>query len=205
MVFVVVGNDFDESLLHYAGTPGLHVFVDSAGRLVLRRLDYEARTLRGLVRSSAFGRYLAWNLHAHTQVLDLWHRLRHGSRVEAPVVGNTASQADSVRVLDSHRAIDAVLDRLPAATGLPANRMLFLLDGRRPDLYSDSAMTASSGSYFAIMRQYFQRAAEERGYEVRDLEPRFAARYKAAGTRFEFKTDGHWNSAGHAEAAATAA
>jgi hypothetical protein len=42
------------------------------------------------------------------------------------------------------------------------------------------------------------REASRRGYEVIDLQPWFVARSRDGRTRFEFPTDGHWNSIGHA-------
>ncbi len=201
LAFVVVGNDFDESLLRYAGFPGLHVLVDSGGTFALRRIDYAAASARGLVRRSALGRYLAWNLQARVRLYALWDAVR-GTGKQAASVGNTAEIADSSRVRESRRAVDYVLEALPKRTGLSAGQMLFIMDGKRPQLYSDSGLVEARESYFELMRVYLQHAAQTRGYEVIDLEPRFVTKNRGDGTRYEFETDGHWNSAGHAVAAA---
>jgi hypothetical protein len=197
LAFIVVGNDFDESLRAYANAPGLHVLVDSSGTLALRRNDYRVASARGLIRSSALGRYLAWNLRP--AIVILWNKIR-GLESGTASVGNTSASADSARVRASRRAVDYVLDQLPRRTGLPAGRMLFLVDGKRPQLYSDSVLYTARQSYFELMRSYFWEAARLRGYEVVDLEPRFIVKYRSNGTRFETLVDGHWNASGHAVA-----
>jgi hypothetical protein len=39
--------------------------------------------------------------------------------------------------------------------------------------------------------------ARERGFEVLDMAPYFFAEHRKTGVRFEWPTDGHWNSEGH--------
>ncbi len=44
LVILVVGNDFDESLIKYKSSPGFHYFVESdQGELILKRVDFEIR------------------------------------------------------------------------------------------------------------------------------------------------------------------
>jgi hypothetical protein len=203
LVLVVVGNDFDESLSKYAATPGLHVLADSAGGFALRRIDYSPATLRGWVRASALGRYLSWNLRARERLIALLAHARSRSAAADANVGNTAALADPDRVRDSQRAVDYVLNQLPKATGMPQKHILLVLDGIRPELYSDSTRARVEESYFGQMRRYLLAAGQSRGYEVIDLEPNLVARHRRDGVRFESETDGHWNAIGHGEAAAS--
>ena len=198
IVIVVIGNDFDESLLAYNARPGLHVYAtDADGRLHLQRIDYAPSPFRFLVRHSALGRYLVFHLNAPKVLSQLAARFGLASPAQAQLpqfVGNTAADASPQRIRDSQAAIAAFFDDLEAMVALPADRVAFLVDGAR--YQSDIALT--EGSYFGLMRTHFMREASRRGYEVIDLQPWFVARSRDGRTRFEFPTDGHWNSIGHA-------
>jgi len=197
IVIVVVGNDFDESLLAYNSRPGLHVYVrDADGRLHLRRIDYAPSPFRFLVRHSALGRYLVFHLNAPDLAKEAAARFGLTSLAHAALpefVGNTAADTSPQRVRDSQAAVAAFFDDLAAIVPLPADRVAFLVDGARYE--SDIALTERS--YFGLMRAHFMREASRRGYEVIDLQPWFVARSRDGRTRFEYPTDGHWNSIGH--------
>ena len=65
LAIVVIGNDWDESLATIKAGPGFHQYVEgSDGSLALRRFDYVPSWWRELVRQSALGRYLFFNLQA---------------------------------------------------------------------------------------------------------------------------------------------
>src|SRR5918996_1920518 len=68
MAFVVISNDFDESLLKYKSEPRFHYF-DERG--ALRRVDYRLSTAKQLLRHSAFLRYLMFNLAAEHRIQAL--------------------------------------------------------------------------------------------------------------------------------------
>jgi hypothetical protein len=201
---VVVGNDFDESLAKYKIGPGFHHFVPAAsGELELRRFDYRPGGLRRIVRRSAFARYLVFNLHAEATVAELLSRLLPAARAAPPpFVGNTSADAGDARLADSRAAVDAFLEALPGAAGSTPDRVALLVDAIRPQIYEGPASERSvAGSYFAVMRGHLIAEAEARGFEVIDLNPVFRSAFRSAGRRFEFRSDFHWNSAGHAAAA----
>jgi hypothetical protein len=201
MAIVVIPNDFDESLLNYQRMPGLYGFHESpGGELSLARVDYRPGLARALVMASALARYL--DLH-----LDLRGVLR---RVAARVgtsrpprwVGNTVADADPGRVSNSMNAVQAFLTDLPERSGLPASRIVFLVDGLRPELYAPDTLAVTVGTYPDVMRRHFIAAAQERGHEVVDMQATFMEHYARVGRRFEAPEDGHWNGLGHEVAAA---
>ena len=156
LVIAVIGNDFDESLIKYKHGPGFHYFDESAeGVLSLTRVDYEPSLLRRVSRHSALARYFATNMH----LLESWDWvMREGGKAAAQkYVGNVEALVDPPRLRDSERTVIAFLDRLPEEAGLPASRILFLVDGMRPNLYSDAGLQEARGSYFDHMRQYLSR------------------------------------------------
>ncbi|MEO8453193.1 MAG: hypothetical protein ABI647_25615 [Gemmatimonadota bacterium] len=200
MAIVVVGNDFDESLLSYKVTPGSHSFAEGAnGALTLSRTDFSRGFARKLLRLSALGRYLIISLSAQNTLANLRAR---GAKATA-FVGNTSASADPKRLADSKRAVDAFLTELPGRSRLAPRAIAFVVDAVRPSIYSLEGAIEAAGSYFGLMRNYFMAEATRRGFEVVDLDPVFAARFARDHQRFEFPDDGHWNALGH-EAAAQA-
>jgi hypothetical protein len=198
IAIAVVGNDFDESLLAYNARPGLHVYArDPADRLRLRRIDFEPSPLRRLVRRSALGRYLVFNIKALETARQMAARVGLVAPAHAAppqYVGNTAAEASPQRVRDSQEAIAAFFDDLANMVPLAPDRIVFLVDGARYE--AEIAMTEAS--YFGLMRKHFMREASQRGYEVIDLQPWFLERSRDGRTRFEDPVDRHWNAAGHA-------
>lgn len=203
MVFVVVGNDFDESLAKYSICPGQHHFVpNDKGELELRRFDFTPSSLSPLVYSSALARYLNLNLKLSTRVSALTRWIRGDSKPESTwYVGNTPAEYTPERMSDSQKALDAFFRELPARSGLPVDRICFLLDAMRPEIYDEAALAKARASYFGQMRAAFLKASRERFYETIDLEPFFQQRHATDNAVFEFPTDYHWNGTGHEVAA----
>jgi hypothetical protein len=198
LVVNVVANDFDESVKDYVKSPGFHYFEEDAeGAFVLRRGTYEPDSMRRLVARSALARYLQPNL----AVIDLpWRRKEPTNRTKR-YVANTASETDVKRMRLSRKAVDQFLDELPARAGLPRDSIVLVLDGIRPALYDEGQLAEVRDSYAFFMREYLAEQAAAQGFEVLDMQPRFIARHKKDGVRFEFPTDQHWNGEGHGEAA----
>jgi hypothetical protein len=200
LAVLVVGNDFDESLAVYKVGPGFHHYVEAAdGALVLRRFDYIPSWRRELVRGSAVGRYLFFNLQVQERLPTLFGlrpalvRPVHAQQY----VGNTRAVADATRINRSKAATKAFLRDLVALAGWTPDRVVFLVDGIR----YPSNDPAVLNSYFVEMRRYFMSEARAAGFEAVDLDPPFFARFKADGRRFEFASDAHWSGHGHAVAA----
>ncbi|WP_455221751.1 hypothetical protein [Kaarinaea lacus] len=201
-VFIVVGNDFDESLIKYKSAPGFHYFSDSADGLKLIRKDYQPTLLKRLSRRSALIRYLAFNVNLSWRSIETMFRNDTGD-ADKMFVGNTRADADEVRISDSKRAVDRFLEELPVQSGVAKEKILFVIDGMRPHLYNPSALQGARGSYFDLMRNYFITRARNMGYEVVDMQSIFIDKHQAEGKQFEFLSDGHWNEAGHALVAET--
>jgi hypothetical protein len=195
IAITVVGNDFDESLLKYKNVPGHHYFAQLPnGKLELQRVDYHAGWIGRVLLHSALARYVIFDLQPLGGFYRVKSWLAGGS--EARFVANTSDSLDPQRVADSRRVIPAFLDELLTRTGLPPDRLLLVVDGVRPELYSGES--TGSDSYFGLMRSELIAAARARGLEVIDLEPVFAAAYRDDKERFEFPDDAHWNAHGHA-------
>lgn len=198
MVFVVVGNDFDESLAKYSTGPGYHfVPVSDTSEFRMIRTDYRPSLWKSMMRQSVLVRYL-WKTIGVGHLSEIISR-KFGNA--GRYVGNTEASSSQERLADSRTAIDQFFRELPERAGIPKSRILFVVDGVRPDVYSASGEVIEVNSYFNLMRRYFLTEAAKQGYETIDMHPRFATRHQRDGSRFEFRIDGHWNGLGHHEAA----
>jgi len=202
LVINVVGNDFDESLASYRIGPGFwHYVPDARGELRLRLFEHHPGWLKDLARESALARYMVMNLHLQESMsavgkLDAW-LFSTPAKAAPRYAGNTEAAADPARVTASLAVIDAFFRDLPVMTGLPAQSVVFTLDGFR---YPHAAETGR-GTYFDLMRQAFLEKARTLGYEAIDLDRRFIPRHLQSGERFEFPDDAHWSGIGHGIAA----
>ena len=150
-----------------------------------------------LVRWLAIVRYTRGNLR-----FDLRHFL-HTSTKGAPrpcvPEGLQAGDAD---------LLAAYADRLPAAYGVPPERVILVFDADRAELYRSHGMSTSSScaTRDSVARNALAAAAARRGEHVIDMGPVFAAYFKATGGRLDYSpSDWHWNAAGHRLAAAEVA
>jgi hypothetical protein len=196
MVVVVVGNDFDESLLEYGARPGTHYLAGEAdGSLALKLRPFEPPFWRRWIASSALARYVFVNL----SLPRILGRFRAPSDPE--FVGNVTADADHMRIERSTEVVDRVLELLPVYSGLQPGNIVLVVDGMRPNLYDPGWLARAQHSFFGVMRRRLIAEASARGYVVIDMQPRFIARHARDGMRFEWEVDGHWNSRGHEEAA----
>ncbi|MCB0404633.1 MAG: SGNH/GDSL hydrolase family protein [Bdellovibrionales bacterium] len=207
LIFVIVGNDFDESLPKYREGNGkrFHYFKEVDGKLSLSREDYLPSPLRRLLRKSALLRYLYINVHLPERLAN-WRAAWASkgtatAKAEPQYVGNTSAGVDPERLRLSESVVDKFFEMLPEKSGLDPSHILFVVDGMRPELYSLESYRSAHESYFGKMRSYFMRAAQQRGYELVDLHSYYAAKHKRTGAKFEFERDAHWNAKGHQTAA----
>jgi len=189
LAFVIIGNDFDESLLKYSDEPQLHHF-DDQGRLVLA--GYELPLAKKVLRQSAFIRYVMYNAMSGARLNQIRHLLRG-----APAVPDAQAANEAERLRDSQHAVDLFLEQLPARCSVSPSSVLLVLDAVRPEIYSAQTMSAAQSGYQGRMRTYIAAEARRRGYQVLDMQPVFIARHALDGSRFEFPTDKHWNALGH--------
>lgn len=193
MIIVIVGNDFDQSLPHYRHNPGFHQFVkDSRGDWQLKLTDYSVGTGLNLARQSALARYLIINVG----IQNLHHQLRYSLNPQH-YARDKSSIGNHQRIADSKPVVDAFLQRIPEAAGLPPGRIMFIFDAIRPDIYDDAAFAASKDTYHGVMREYFMQQATAAGFPFIDLQIEFRDHYARHGRRLEFEVDPHWNSLGH--------
>lgn len=194
MVFSIVANDFDESLIRYKSRPRFHYFEEKDGLYVLTRIDYKLGVLKKILRKSAFVRYIWLNL-AVKQLQESNAEELEG--VQSQFVGYVPRNVSVQRLKDSERAVDEFFRQLTHKSGLDSDNILFVVDGMRPNLYAGDGLVDAQDSFFDHMRSYFISTAKQLEYEVIDMQPVFIKKNRHDGSIFEFKRDGHWNRLGH--------
>ena len=194
MVFIIIGNDFDESLLKYRVQARFHLFRENGDDFVLERVDYRLSNTKASLRKSAFIRYVMLNLDAKA---SLERFLSRAPAQPTEYIGNVPITVEEKKLDDCMRVVDEFFDQLPLRSGLDAAEILFVIDGMRPALYSQEELERTDTSFFAQMKRYFEKQALSLGYEVIDMQPIFIKRNRLDNSRFEFETDGHWNELGH--------
>ncbi len=198
MVFTIIANDFDQSILQYgqAAFGGMFVFSDTNPQAKLQLLPYEGSErsgLRGLLKQSALLRYIYDNLGFNPKQIQAWL----ANAKQTPVrFGGVDAVVEPQRFTDSLRAIDLFFQYLPEKSGLPVNKILFVMDGMR-EVKNAADDAPAQQSYFGQMRQYFMQTAQQRGYEVVDMHPIFL-QAQQVGQKVDFiPQDWHWNSFAH--------
>ena len=194
-VFFIIRNDFDESLYKYKSDARFHYFRKVNEEFALQRVDYRQSQLNGILRKSAFIRYLVLNL----EIQDRLQRLAaaFGSNDRQEPTEEELQLAETMRLIDAKAAVDEFLKRVPDATGANAQSVLFVLDGMRPEMYDPQLLADSENGYVANIRKYFIARARQNGYSIIDMQPVFASRHEEDGAKFDFPTDLHWNKLGN--------
>ena len=195
-VFVIIANDIMESLQSYETSPGFHRFqIEDKNKWNMVLSEYKPSVLRKVLRNSNLAMYLATNLKVHAR---LGIPLILGSRDKrVNYVGNVNFDYSANFWEDSKLAADIYLENLPQWTNLSEDKMIFIIDGIRPDLYSDEALLATRDSFWYKMRKYFIEEATLKGYRVIDMQDIFLENFVENKMKFEFERDLHWNENGH--------
>ncbi|SCA56255.1 conserved exported hypothetical protein [Candidatus Terasakiella magnetica] len=210
MSFVIISNDFDESLLKYKKAPGFHYFDQNK----LRRIDYTPGFLRTIVNSSAVFRYLVYNMHIHKTIAaglrllptDFYQSLKSlfiSKEEKSPsdtlsriFENNVPVTVSAEKSTDAQRAIDLFLGNVVEYSGLPAEKIVFIIDALRARIYQNQPQ--SNKGYAASMFAYFKQQAQAKGFNVIDTDPYFRLDYQKNKTQFDFLPfDAHWNDHAH--------
>ncbi len=197
LTFVIISNDFDESISWRNGRPGFHLYERCDKKTYcLKRKDYQISPLRKIVEASAWAKYSVYNLQIMSFLRKMKHRIKNVTDPEKPktYVANALAVVDPEITKESKIVIDSFFKDLPVYTGLPARNINFVMDGRVYDAAGDTSFEAS---YFAETRRYFTVQAKKMGYTIIDMKPVFSTHFAKNGKRFETKKDAHWNESGH--------
>jgi len=203
MVFVIVGNDYDESISTYNNKPNFYFFYPTENATLTWKLNpYQLGIDDRILRYSALYRYFKNNLNGVAQIEFLRGKMNNllssektGFNPISIYAGDASMHVDHERVQLSQKGVDEYLRLLPEMTGLPPNKILLVVEGRS---YPEELEKSNSFLvFFDIMREYLMQKAREGGFEIIDLQEAFFEHFKQNHQRFEFPTDAHWSDVGH--------
>ena len=189
-VVVVVGNDFDESLINVRHKEGTWGFDGDYNLKFKPFTGYQG--LRELAKNSAFMRYLVFQVGINWRqiVPRVGIAVPHGGN-DSKFAGNTERRKSNLIVKSSQKVISCFFKELVKMNLI--NRVTLVIDADRMDIYQKRI----SKSFFNQMRKHLIKCAEEFGVNYLDLDKVFRDDYANAAQRFEFPTDGHWNEHAH--------
>lgn len=190
-VFLIISNDFDESLLEFKNSPGFFYY-NKKDELEL--VDYEPSTLKVIARSSAFLRYLFLNFH----IQEYLSAITIPDQAEV-YYSNTIAKASASRIERSKHAVDLFIRDIKDMLG--TENVLFVLDADRRSVYKQENPARDEKYYSNNMFEYFKSRSLKNGFRVLDLQPDFYKHFGMHGKRFESTYDAHWNEIGHQVAA----
>ena len=204
LVVVVVGNDFDESVYAHRRRNGIfHLYPRPDGGFDYRLTPLPRSSLaERILRRSALALYLMRNVGISDLISMIGINMAQAAEAGERYVGNTLAEANPARVAEGEAVIAWFLTTLPGAACLSPDQIVLAVDAMRPQLYDDNALAAARTSYFGRMRAKLIADATARGFRVIDMEVPMRADFASQHRPFEFTNDMHWNSHGHAVAAA---
>jgi hypothetical protein len=204
LVVVVVGNDFDESVYPHRRRNGIfHLYPRLDGGFDYRLTPLPRPSLaERILRRSALALYLMRNVGISDLISMIGINMAQAAEAGERYVGNTLAEANPARVAEGEAVIAWFLTTLPGAACLSPDEIVLTVDAMRPQLYDDNALAAARTSYFGRMRAKLIADATARGFHVIDMEVPMRVDFASQHRPFEFTNDMHWNSHGHAVAAA---
>ena len=195
-IFVIIANDFMESLSKYGSSPGFHRFkINPDTSWTMELSTYTPSNLRKVLRRSKLAMYLITNLKVHS-IFNFELRLGKEDQ-RRTYVSNFDADVSDIFWEEAKLVTDIYLDNMNSFTGQENNKILFVLDGIRPNLYDKVSSIDITNSFWYKIREYFMYKANAQGFEFIDMQKDFYQEYKKNKEFFEFKTDTHWNHTGH--------
>ncbi len=204
LVFLVVGNDFDESVFAKRQRNGFfHLHPKPGGGFDFTLSPVPPmRITEHVARNSALALYFFRNIaRSGFGGLLAVGRAQADDRRVGPYVGNTSADVGAARVAEGEQVIDWFLEQLGSLC-VRREEIVIAVDAMRPEVYDPGMLEAAGKSYFGRMRAKVLADGASRGFRTVDLQDAFLKSFAKDRRRFEPPIDNHWNEHGHAVAAA---
>lgn len=187
-LFLIVHNDFDESICKYKKKEGAHCFNEY---WELELIDFNGYGFwKSLMRKSSVIRYLILNVRINYHKILINLNIRKKSE-------NINSSTDYNQKVDvSKFMINKFFMNLRKI--IPDKKITLMLDGDRMPIYIENF---KKDQFFNTMKDEVKNKSSLFNIEIIDLDPIFRKHYEKNKKWFEIKNEGHWNKLGHTVAA----
>jgi len=181
---LIIGNDFDESLMKYKKVEGMHYFDDKG---MLKLLPIKENKLKKILRESAFLRYMHLDL-------KIQHLIK--SLMSSESGGNYRSYTNpkSEMIEDGRKVINDFFKLIGESIG--EKKLTLVIDGDRRGIYKNKAKR-DVHKFDNIMFNYFIDKARNFGINIIDLQEVFYKDWIKNNKKFNDDNDYHWNEYGH--------
>ena len=186
LIFNIVGNDFDQSVLKFKSAPGFHYF-DHNNDFNIVRIDYKPSFFKKLIRYSSLANYLNTNINIRAIIKT--------KLFQKEFLKESSNYSDEKYQL-SYLAIDKFLENLNEVN-LEKKNISIIVDHLRYLIYEPNRILSNSDIYRLKMFNYMEQQANMYGFCVISLKNSFENEYKINKKRFDWKFDSHWNDNGH--------
>ena len=193
MVFLVLHNDFDESVAELERT--LHFLQLSIANNTVQEvmpIAYPPSVIRRIAVHSALIRYLWFNLRAQ-QIFDAQYWQQREQNFNANIDVDAVSRRHDV----IQRATDYVVGHIVKEN--PGVPVVFMMDAPRRDIYEDRLHESD----VLWLHDMIGQSCATYGALFIDLSEPFQDAYRTERKKFNTEYDFHWNNSGHELAADT--
>tara|TARA_B100001057_G_C22806564_1_gene933670 strand:- start:93 stop:1247 length:1155 start_codon:yes stop_codon:yes gene_type:complete len=210
LIFSIITNDYDESLLKYKAEPSSHYFNDNGE---LKRVDFEPSLLGLIVRSSSFIYYLYNDLKIHITLQEklkqlindgINHDVEHNKsliKLERDTIWDSDVFLEKInqRLIERERdaiwATDIFIKKI--AEIAKHRNVIIVVDGNRRGIYNGRENRDESTVLGRLNKYLIQKAKHHDNVVVIDMQNFFWEDWVINKKVFNSQYDYHWNAYGH--------
>ena len=196
LIFTIIFNDYDESLLKYNNSPSSHYFNENGE---LERIDFEPSLVGRIIRTSSFLYYLYNDLKIHFIFKDALKQISDGRMADIYHPNQTliddANKRLVNREIDARWAVDIFLKKISDLA--LKQSVILVIDGDRNGIYEDHEHRNESKAIGRLNKYMIQNAKLIDNVVVIDMQKYFWKDWSNNKKEFNSWHDYHWNSYGH--------
>ena len=200
-VFVIIGNDFDESYFKYVLSPAYYYYDENYNLMHPRLQESSSKNMLQqfslLIKKSAFVRYFTINNYLTKKIIS---SIKQNGLLKT-LINSFKKNIEEKNIINkdryeiSYRCIDQFLIDLNEL--VDDKEVIFLIDGLRQKIYRNDSLSTDFEKYHSSMNDYLINSSLKYNFSTINLDESFKKHYKINKKKFNFDIDNHWNELGH--------